>query len=74
VPLGGGETGINFIGSGAHGTVSSVCCWILTLPTTVVLSAQVIESMTAGQPVVRVLVVLPVQLDVGLVGGGGPKA
>jgi hypothetical protein len=30
--------------------------------------------MTAGQPIVRVLVVLAVVLDVGLVGGGGPKA
>jgi hypothetical protein len=40
----------------------------------VVLPAQVIESMTTGQPVVRVLVVLPVPLDVSLVDGGGPKA
>jgi hypothetical protein len=30
--------------------------------------------MTTGQPVVRVLVVLPVPLDVSLVDGGGPKA
>jgi hypothetical protein len=30
--------------------------------------------MTTGQPVVCVLVVLAVVLDVGLVGGGGPKA
>jgi hypothetical protein len=38
-----------------------------------VLPAQVSESMTTGQPVVRVLVALPVPLDVSLVGGGGPK-
>jgi hypothetical protein len=42
------------------------------LSTTLVLPAQVIEPMTAGEPVVCVLVVLAV-LDVGLV-GGGPKA
>jgi len=30
--------------------------------------------MTMGQPVVCVLVVLAVVLDVGLVGGGRPKA
>ena len=52
----------------------SACCWILTLSPKLVLPAEVIESMTTGQPVVRVLVVLAVVLDVGLVGGGGPKA
>jgi hypothetical protein len=31
----------------------------------------VIESMTTDRPVVRVLVVLPVQLEVSLVGGAG---
>jgi hypothetical protein len=46
----------------------------LTLSPTLLLTTQVIESMTTRQPVVRVLVVLPVPLDVGLVGGGGPKA
>ena len=55
-------------------TVSSACLWILTLSPTLVLPAQVIESMTTGQPVVLVLLVLAVVLDVGLVGGGGPKA
>src|SRR5882757_10661467 len=43
---------------------NSVCGWILTLSPKLVLPAQVIESMTAGQPVVRVLIVLPVPLDV----------
>ena len=55
-------------------TVSSACFWLLTLFPTLVFPAQVIESMTPGQPVVCGLVVLPVPLDVGLVGGGGPKA
>jgi hypothetical protein len=36
--------------------------------------ADLIESMTTGQPLVCVVVVLAVVLDVGLVGGGGPKA
>jgi hypothetical protein len=39
---------------------------LVTPSPTLVLPAQVIESMTTGQPVVRVLVVLPVALDVGL--------
>jgi hypothetical protein len=50
--------------------VSSACCWILTLAPKLFFPAQVIESMTTRQPVVRVLVVLAVVLDVGLVGGG----
>jgi hypothetical protein len=54
--------------------VKDSVCWILTLSPKLVLPAQVIESMTTGQPVVCVLVVLAVVLDVGLVGGGGPKA
>jgi hypothetical protein len=45
----------------------------LTLSPMLVLPAQVSESMTTGQPVVRVLVALPVPLDVSLVGGGGPR-
>ena len=49
----------------------SVCCWILTLSPKLLFLAQVSESMTTGQPVVRVLVELPVPIDVGLVGGGG---
>ena len=54
-------------------TVSSACLWILTLSPTLVLPAQVIESMTTGQPVVLVLLAPAVVLDVGLVGGGGQK-
>jgi len=46
----------------------------LTLSTTLVLPAQVTESLTTGQPVVRVLVVLAEVLDVSLLDGGGPKA
>jgi hypothetical protein len=44
----------------------SACLWVLTLFPTLMFPAQVIESMTAGQPVVRVLVVLPVPLGVSL--------
>jgi hypothetical protein len=40
------------------------------LSPTLVFPARVIESMTTGEPVVRVLAVLAVPLDVGLVGGG----
>jgi hypothetical protein len=45
--------------------------WILTLSPKRLFPAQVIESMSAGQPVVGLLVVLAPPLDVGLVGGGG---
>jgi hypothetical protein len=52
----------------------SACLWVLTLFPTLVFPAQVIESMTTGEPVVRVLAVLAVPLDVSLVVGGGPVA
>ena len=50
------------------------CFGILTPYPTLVLPAQVAESMTTGQPVVRVLVALPVPIDAGLVGGGGHES